>query len=250
MRHAHWKRTSGLGVVLLCALALLVGTTPVAGAPGENLDLGLCARDGNTFTLDIDNSYFPLPVGQQWVYSGQEQGTTIGLQVTVLDETERLYTGQRKLDTRVVEELEWEDANGDGVVDADEDLIEISLNYFAQADDGTVCYFGEDVDIYEDGEVVSHEGAWRADAEGNAPGIFMPATPELGMTYQQEVAPGIAMDEATIIRVGRTVTVPAGTFTQTITVRDFNPLDGSRGTKVYAPGVGLIDDDGLELLSY
>jgi hypothetical protein len=70
------------------------------------------------------------------------------------------------------------------------------------------------------------------------------------MTYQQEVAPGIAMDEATIIRVGRTVTVPAGTFTQTITVRDFNPLDGSRGTKVYAPGVGLIDDDGLELLSY
>jgi hypothetical protein len=250
MTHTHWKRTSGVGVVLLCALALLLGATPAAAAPGESLDLSLCARDGNTFTLNIDNSYFPLTVGQQWVYSGQEQGTTIGLQITVLDDTETLYRGQRKLDTRVVEELEWEDANGDGVVDADEELIEISRNFFAQADEGTVCYFGEDVDIYENGVVVSHEGAWRADAAGNAPGIFMPAAPQQGMTYEQEVAPGIAMDEATITKVGRTVTVPAGTFTQTITVRDFNPLDGSKGTKDYAAGVGLITDAGLELISY
>ena len=250
MTHTHWKRTSRVGVVLLCAIAFLVGATPAAAAPGENLDLSLCARDGNTFTLSIDNTYFPLTVGQQWVYSGQEQGTTLGLQITVLDDTETLYTGQRKLDTRVVEELEWEDANGDGVVDADEELIEISRNFFAQADDGTVCYFGEDVDIYENGVVVSHEGAWRADAVGNAPGIFMPAAPQRGMTYQQEVAPGIAMDEATVTRVGRTVTVPAGTFTQTITVRDFNPLDGSKGTKNYAAGVGLITDAGLELISY
>jgi hypothetical protein len=250
MRRAHWKRALDAGIVLLCAIALLVGATPVTAAQGENLDLSLCARDGNTFTLDIDNSYFRLTVGQQWVYSGQEQGTTIGLKITVLDDTETLYAGQRKLDTRVVEELEWEDANGDGVVDADEELIEISRNYYAQTQDGTVCYFGEDVDIYENGVVVSHEGAWRADAAGNASGIFMSAAPQQGMTYQQEVAPGIAMDEATITKVGRTVTVPAGTFTQTITVRDFNPLDGSRGTKSYAAGVGLITDAGLELISY
>ena len=172
MRQTHWKGTTRAGIVLLCAIALLVGATPVTAAPDENLDLALCARDENTFTLNIDNSYFPLPVGQQWVYSGQEQGTTLGLRITVLDETETLYTGKRKVDTRVVEELEWEDADGDGVVDADEALIEISRNFYAQADDGTVCYFGEDVDIYEDGVVVSNEGAWRADAAGNAPGIY------------------------------------------------------------------------------
>ena len=34
---------------------------------------------------------------------------------------------------------------------------------------------------------------------------------------------------------------------ETITVRDFNPLDGSRGTKVYASGVGLIQDAKLVL---
>ena len=69
------------------------------------------------------------------------------------------------------------------------------------------------------------------------------------MTFLQESAPGIAEDKATIVRSGRTVEVPAGTFTDTITVRDFNPLDGSKGTKVYARGVGLIQDGPLGLLS-
>ena len=45
-------------------------------------------------------------------------------------------------------------------------------------------------------------------------------------------------------------TVPAGTFENTITVRDFNPLDGSRGAKVYAPDVGLIVDGPLDLIDY
>jgi hypothetical protein len=44
--------------------------------------------------------------------------------------------------------------------------------------------------------------------------------------------------------------VRAGTFTETIMVRDFNPLDGSRSTKVYAAGVGLIRDTPLDLVSY
>jgi hypothetical protein len=78
----------------------------------------------------------------------------------------------------------------------------------------------------------------------------MPADPQVGMTYQQEVAPGIAENTATVIRRGRTVTVPAGTFENTITVRDFNPLDGSRATKVYAPDVGLIVDGPLDLIDY
>jgi hypothetical protein len=77
----------------------------------------------------------------------------------------------------------------------------------------------------------------------------MPAAPEPGMTFQQEVAPGVAEDRATIVSRG-SATVLAGTFLDTITVRDFNPLDGSRSTKVYALDVGLIRDDTLELVSY
>jgi hypothetical protein len=238
-------------VLLLCLVAVLVAPRSAFAAPQTTpLDPDLCAPDQHTFTTDINNAYFPLPVDQVWVYTGKEQGQTIGLQITVLGQTERFYSGQDKVTTRVVEELEWEDADGDGVVDDDEFVIEISRNYYAQTEQGTVCYFGEEVDIFNEDGTVTHEGAWRADDPGNAPGIFMPAEPEVGMTFAQESAPGIAEDEATIIRRGSTVTVPAGIFTDTITVRDFNPLDGSKGTKVYAGGVGLIEDGPLQLVSF
>jgi hypothetical protein len=78
----------------------------------------------------------------------------------------------------------------------------------------------------------------------------MPADPQEGMTFQQEVAPGIAEDRATILEIGRTVSTGAGTFTDTLRVRDFNPLDGSRGIKSYARNVGLIHDGPLLLLTH
>jgi hypothetical protein len=242
--------TAGMTLVGLVVTLMFVGSPTAAQTAATELDLALCAPRQNAFSLNIDNTYFPLPVGQQWVYQGHEQGRTIGLRITVLDQTENFYSGSRTVTTRVNEELEWEDANANGLVDdGAENLIEISRNFYAQTQDGTVCYFGEDVDIYEGGVVVSSEGAWRADGRGNAPGIFMPADPQPGMTYQQEVAPGIAEDQATVIRRGKTVTVPAGTFPDTITVRDFNPLDRSRGTKIYAH-VGLIVDGPLDLIDY
>ena len=240
--------------VLLCLVAALL--TPASGSAAPQttqLDLALCAPDRNTFTLTINNAYFPLPVGAEWVYIGKEQGENVGLRITVLDATETFRFGAGgNVTTRVVREVEWADTNANGAIDAGEQLIEVSLNYFAQTQDGTVCYFGENVDIYEDGQIVSHEGAWRADGRqglpGIAPGIFMPAAPEPGMSFQQEVAPGVAEDQATIVRTG-TAKLPDGTRLITITVRDFNPLDGSRGTKVYAQGVGLIEDGPLRLLT-
>jgi hypothetical protein len=66
----------------------------------------------------------------------------------------------------------------------------------------------------------------------------MPADPQEGMIFQQENAPGVAVDEATIVRVSG----------DTITIRDFNPLDGSKGTKVYVAGIGLVTDGPLDLI--
>jgi hypothetical protein len=244
------KRTFVVVATLVGVTALLgPGSVIGAKAPPTTLDPALCAPSQNTFSLTINNPYSPLEVGQQWAYVGKEQGETIGLRITVLNQTETFRFGGTRVTTRVVEEVEWFDANANGVIDPGEELIERSLNYFAQTQAGTVCYFGEAVDIYENGVVVSHEGAWRADARGNAPGIFMPANPEPGMTFQQEIAPGVAEDQATILKFG-TVKTPAGAFENALIVRDFNPLDGSSGTKAYAPGVGLVVDDTLELVSY
>jgi hypothetical protein len=254
----HVRRNTVWRGTVLCLVALLLTPHLAFAAPqGPPLPLSLCAPAQNAFTLDINNLYFPLPVGQVWAYSGKEQGQNVQLQITVLDATETFhFGGGQNVTTRVVEEVEWTDTNANGVIDRPGELIEVSLNYFAQTEADTVCYFGENVDIYEDGQIVSNEGAWRADGRkgltGTAPGIFMPSNPleTVGMTFQQEVAPDIAMDEATIVRTGSTVTVPAGTFSDAITVRDFNPLDGSKGTKVYAPDVGLVRDGPLDLIRY
>jgi hypothetical protein len=156
-------RRLAVGTILttLSLVVLMTGPAPASGAQGTNLDLALCAPDQNSFSLTIDNSYFPLPVDQRWVLVGKEQGQTIGLQVTVFDATKNFFKKPNRVTTRVVEETEWEDTNGDGVIGDDEALIEVSLNYFAQTQDGTVCYFGEDVEIYEGGIVVSTEGSWR-----------------------------------------------------------------------------------------
>ena len=167
------------------------------------------------------------------------------MQITVLNKKEKVAG----VVTRVVEELEWVDTNLDGLIQEDEDLIEVSRNYFAKTEEGTVCYFGEDVDIYEDGEIVSHEGAWRADEDDNASGIFMPADLKPGDEFPQEVASGIAEDRAKIIGSGPDE-VPAGSFAETLRLREFNPLEGDKDCKVYARDVGIIRDATLELKSY
>jgi hypothetical protein len=225
--------------VLVFLLGALVGVTAPGSAKAQTLDLALCDPRQHTFTTNITNQFFPLPLRQQWVYFGVEQGEPIGLQITVLNQTERFKFGPATVTTLVVEELEWIDANRNHVVDPREELLEVSRNFYAQTEQGTVCYFGETVDIYENGVIVSHEGAWRADAKENKPGIFMPANPQKDMMFQQEFAPEVAMDEATIIKVAR----------DTITVRDFNPLDESSGTKEYQAGVGLIRDGPLDLVA-
>ncbi|HET7039156.1 MAG TPA: hypothetical protein VFH97_04670, partial [Gemmatimonadales bacterium] len=142
--------------------------------------------------------------------------------------------------TRVLEERETEGG----------ELVEVSRNFFAQAPDGTVCYFGEDVDIYEGGTVVSHEGEWRAGVSGALPGIMMPASPTVGMAFRQELATGVAEDRAVIDAAGEAVTVPAGTFTSTIGFRETTPLEpGAESIKVFARDVGLIVDDAVRLTS-
>ena len=51
------------------------------------------------------------------------------------------------------------------------------LQYVNSAND--IFYFGEDVDDYENGEIVSHGGAWLAGANGSKAGMIMPGKVEV-----------------------------------------------------------------------
>jgi hypothetical protein len=202
----------------------------LASAP-KKLDVTGCAPSRGGFTLVSTNPFFPLDVGRQLILTGEEEGEAVVLQVTVLDRT-RTIAG---VTTRVVEEREFHDG----------ELAEVSWNYHVQAADGSICYYGEDEDAYEDGGI-SHEGTWCADQPGNQAGIFMPADPKPGTKYQNEVAPGIAEDEAKIVGIGP-ITVPFGRFTEAIRVREFDPLTAEKDHKVYAAGTGVIIDGSLTL---
>jgi hypothetical protein len=180
------------------------------------------------------NPYFVLEPGFQLVL----EGGGVKLEITVLDETRRLDG----TNTRVVEEREWKNGK----------LYEVARNYFAICEQTKdVFYFGEDVDFYEDGKVVKHDGTWYAGVNGNRAGLMMPGTPKVNMKYYQEIAPGVAMDRAEIISLDETCKTPAGTFSNCMKVNEGSAIDRLASEyKYHAPGIGLVGDEDLRLVKY
>lgn len=196
------------------------------------------------------NEFFQLNPGRQAYYSNArcvaagECDELEELWITVKPQTRKIVFDvdgrQRTAWTRVVQESET----------ADGELVEVSQNFFATClPSRDVYYFGEEVDIYEDGEIVGHPGEWQAGRNGARPGIIMPDQAFLlGARYFQEVAPNVALDRAEHTDAGMAVSVPAGSFENCVEVTETTPLDASAdSTKVYCPGVGLAVDDELEL---
>ncbi len=231
-------------LILTAALSFLtVGGCSSGGGgggpcPATNTGIEVCDPEtGGPFSLVIDNGFFPVVVGSETVLEGEDdEGTVVRVETTVPGDTE-VVAG---VTTRVLVETEFQD----------DVLAEVSRNFFAQAPDGTVCYFGEDVDIYEGGQVVAHDGTWHAGENGNLPGIVMPADPQPGMIFRQEFAPGVAEDETEITALGETIDVPAGMFSDTLSAEDCDALDKTTDLKVYINGIGLAIDEFAELISF
>lgn len=212
--------------VMLCALA---AATIVAGAVTQDKE-GPAYTD--SFMVDEKdlastgrNPYFILEPGYQLYFESDDQKET--LTVTVLDETKKIGG----VECRVVEEREIEDGK----------VKELSRNYFAICKrTNSVYYFGEDAG-----------GAWLHGEKGAHYGLMMPGTPLLGGRYYQEVAPGAAMDRSEIISLTETFKTPAGKFEKVLKTLETTPLEPKeRSFKLYAPGVGLIQDGNVKLVKY
>jgi len=177
-----------------------------------------------------------LEPGYKLTFAGKEHGKSHDLVITVLNETRKVDG----VETRVVEERESEDGQ----------LVEVSRNYFAiSKKTSDVYYFGEDVDMYKDGKVVSHEGAWHSGENGAHFGLFLPGTPLLGARFYQEIAPDVALDRAEIVSLTETVETPSGKYNKVMKYEETTPLEkGVKEYKWFAPGVGLIQDADLKLV--
>ncbi|MFA6956116.1 MAG: hypothetical protein WC538_09615 [Thermoanaerobaculia bacterium] len=242
MRNSH-RRTPL--IVALGALAILVAAEVDAKDRGPAFTTDFRIGDC-TFSSRGDNPLFGLNGGRS-VLEGEDKGDVERVEITVTNDLEPIaLPGLGTVFTRVVEERET--LNGQ--------IVEISRNFFATCEQtNDVFYFGEEVDIYNDDGSVTHEGAWRAgqaDANGVAEaGIIMPGRFLLGSRYSQETAEGIAMDRAEHTEMGLDVTTPAGSFHDCVKVVETSPLEPkSVSVKFYCPGVGLVYDNGAELVEY
>ena len=180
----------------------------------------------------IDNPFLPWKPGTTFTYTNADN-TVIDTE-TVLSKTTKIAG----VDTTVVLD-EVKDANTGQV-------LEHTLDHYAQDTNGNVWYFGEESKEFENGKLVSKD-SWKAGIQGAEPGIIMEARPQVGDSYDQENAPGvgnsphIAQDHAEVTSLAGSATVPAGHFTNLLVTLETSPLEpGAAENKYYSAGIGEV----------
>jgi len=120
-------------------------------------------------------------------------------------------------------------------------LQEITFDYFAESDDGGVYYFGEDVDEYQNGKIVGHNGAWHYGVNTDFLGLIIPGRPQVGQKFQAENVPGITKEDDEIVSVTATVKLAIGAFKNAVKIKESYP-DGSVEYKYHVPSVGTVTE--------
>jgi len=189
--------------------------------------------DRKNLGVQGENPYFPLRPGYQLSYRHGKDTDTL----TVLAETKRIDG----VDCRIVEDREMKSGK----------LIELTRDYFA-IDSATndVYYMGEDVDVYKNGKVASHEGSWLSGVKGAKFGMMMPGAPKAGQKFYQELAPGVGLDRAEILSLSEKVVTPSGTYENCVRVVETSDTEKwLHDHKWYARGVGQVKDAEMDLVS-
>jgi hypothetical protein len=190
----------------------------------ETVDL-----DPTEFTVAIDNPYWAMEPGSQWVYREvDEDGKEMEVVVTVTTATKEIANG---VTARVVRDT----------VTQDGELIEDTFDWYAQDSAGAIWYLGEDTAEFEEGEIASTAGSFEAGVDGALPGIIMPAEPAPGMRYRQEYYQGEAEDNGEVLSIEEQAEVPAGQYEDAILTKDTITIEPDvLEYKLYARGVGPV----------
>jgi hypothetical protein len=211
-----------------------VETTPETISSTEATEQRWEVFDRNNFhrSTTIENEWFPLQPGTQFIYEGSsvEDGKRLPHRAvfTVTDLT-KVIDGVR---TAVV----WDRDYSAG------ELVETELALFAQDDDGNVWHLGQYPEEYEKGEFLDAP-AWIAGFQNARPGISMKAKPELGApSYSQGWGPAVNWtDRAQVSRTGVKTCVPVDCYEDVLVMAEFSEEEpGAFQLKYYAPGVGNV----------
>ena len=195
---------------------------PVA-PQSERVDLAMPTFSDPT---NITNPLFPVSLQDSVLMLGHVEGKPFRTEVTLLPETRIIEWEGQRVETLVSQYNAFLDGR----------IEEVAYDYYAQADDGSVWYFGEDVFDFRAGAMVVTEGTWLAGRDGPA-AMIMPADPQVGDVYRTENAPGFVFEEVTVRSTDETLDGPLGPI-QGGMLADELHSDGKTEQKVFAPGYG------------
>ena len=190
----------------------------------------------------VTNPLFPISELHSAVLNGRIQGKPFHTETTLLPYTRAIEWPPGKQVEALVSQY---------VAFLDGRIQEVALDYYAQADDGSVWYFGEDVfDYNEVGLIAFTTDSWVAGQDG-PPAMIMPGDPKVGDAFRTENIPGLVFEEVTVKTVDKTVAGPTGQI-QGVMVGEELHDDGMASEKVFAPGYGEFltrDTDGVEAMA-
>jgi hypothetical protein len=216
-----------IGLLALTTAAAVALTSPPPGQLAPIHGAYAPKIDPANFANTIDNRYLPYKPGTTFHYEGVRGTTPQTDDEVVLHRTKRIL-GVR---STVVRDTVSEHGRA----------VERTDDWYAQDKQGNVWYMGEDSFELRNGHFVKASDSWKSGVNGAEPGIIMPAHPRPGDAYRQEYyPPGKALDEARVLRLSGTLTVPYGAFTKLLVTSERSPLEPQTEQKYYAPGVGEI----------
>jgi hypothetical protein len=249
MTHQGLWRTAGLclAIAVLGSACAAQGRTPSAGSSASVATPAPTASSSGESTrppsdkdfdpknfhdpTHITNPYFPMTPGTQVLWKGHafDEGERVSraIEFTVTDMTKTINGVQ----TVVARDRDFTNGKAE----------EIELTFFAQDDFGTVWYFGEYSEEYDDKRIVKSP-LWLAGLRKARAGIMMPGHPSTGTPDYAEGWGGSDLhwnDRAKVHKVGVKDCVPTGCYSDIVVIDEFNPDEpGEHQLKYYAPNVG------------
>jgi len=188
------------------------------------------ATASNSFVTSISHPYFPLERGTLRTYEGDYKGRPWLELVRTLDET-RVILGVQC--TGVAEE-----------VFVNDELLEVTTEWYAQDAEGNVWKFGEESSEAVDGRLVRRDDSWIAGVHGAVQWKAFLADASVGDRFFGYSPAG--QDTFEVVSTSATAAVPAGLFQDCLHILE-NPENAEdMDIILYARGVGRVSERSSE----
>lgn len=183
--------------------------------------------DASEYSAIVDHALLPLIPGRTLIYESSAKDAPVRVEVTTLPTVAQI----QGVECRAVLTVK----------SVDLEIVETSTNWYAQHQDGSVWWFGELNQHFEDGLLTSLDGSWRAGLAGAQPGIVVPSLAGLDAPFRRAWSPGVVEDIASVRSRTGTIRVPFGTFENALEIQEWDVLEPLELiVEILVPGLGLV----------